>query len=515
MVLPLLCGFAKADMYWYTDTGLGEVHSFDSATLTSGPAVTVSASPLVDVGYAITAPFSIDIYKTVSGVSPLAVFTDNPYIAFVDIDPASATYNQVIDTVDMRDSAIAGDAPGVYFARFHPSGVRVYVTCLGSPGTEPSIRIAHQVAGAPAYEYDFDEGITTRKLTANPGDELEVLPDAPFAPSPAGHVPWCIDVNAGGTKVYFSCHQEGGGTRHDGVHGFTLSGSADWLSTLSVATGTAAFAWPYYVRFSPSSLPYAAGGGRCLVSNDGEPDIPGPPAFVAPGYVMTVNSDADTAVGVVRPSVAPPNIDPATFDPLISDAFWYPVGIDWTSAGGDAFVADMDQSVVAPATDGIIAARIIPGVPPAADTAFDYLDDPTPAADTDPQYRGVAVDNDNEEIVFCDLGASTPAPGSLVVYALDGTVTGVLTLGAGTDPRWISVQSGTGSSGGGGGGGGSSGSGASDTNDNGGNTFDDDDDNGSSGGGSHKKKCGLTGFEIPVLIAGWIALRRAGKAVKS
>jgi len=173
-------------------------------------------------------------------------------------------------------------------------------------------------------------------------------------------------------------------------------------------------------------------------------------------------------------------------------AFDQPVGIDWLATGTASFVADRDISVPPGAFDGIIAGRVVPGTGGAADKTWTYFTDPTPTpADSDPVFCGNAVDNDDAEVVFCDIGGN-----SIVVFTPDGAVVSTLALPPAGGPRslmWITCQSGTGAAGGGGGGGGGGGSwyGSGAT---------DDNDNGDSVASSKKKK---SKFHCFVATASW------------
>jgi hypothetical protein len=495
LVLPLLATPAAADIFWYTDPGVAEVRSFDSVTNTLGPVVVVPAPPppLVAPTYAIGGPWGIDSLRSAITVGPLIIYADNPYVVVVDGNPANPTYNQVIQTIDMRDPSIPTDDPGVLFCKFHPAGTRIYASCVGSATTPPSIRIARQILPLPAPEYDFDPiAFPADKLTNEAGGEWLTLPTTPFAGGAGVHVPWGLDVNPTATQVYFCCHQESGFLFHSDVHGFSIDASGNYVANFTVAeTPSATFEWPYQIEVSPSLVDFASGGSRALVSHGFEVDLapPAAPDPVNPGFVIYVNVTTNAAIGEVQPAIIPPNLDPSLpfppVPPVFYRAFDYPVGIAWLSGGTAAFVADRDISVPPPAVDGIIAGRVAPGTGATPDSVYDYFNDPTPTpADSDPRYRGVAVDNDDAEVVFCDLGATAAAPGSIVVYDIDGNVISTLVLAPGSDPQFITCQSGTGVGGvGGGGGGGSGGSGGTADNDNGDETFHDSDDHHS------KKRC--------------------------
>lgn len=525
LALALTASAARADIFWYTEQtlGAGQVRSFDSSTDTLGITVALPAAPdpRVSSTYAITAPFDIQALSYAASEGPILAFTDDPFVVIVDILPSSPTYGQVIQTVDMRDAAIAVDTPGVGFLRFHPSGSRIYVTCSGGGTTLPSIRILRQDSPLPAASLSYSFTPAT-----HPNDRIDCgqgtgeasmsgewgtlgIPEASGTPVEGAIVPWSIDIAPDLSKVYFACHTEMSGVNISNVHGFTIDALGDWVANLTVTElPTTLYDHSYILAFSNSTLSYASGGSRCYVSNTGACPEPAPPPFPpSPGYVMVIDWPADANSLKVDAGVVPPILPPTTPLDVTTPAFWVPVGIAWLRTSTVAYVADTDVSVAAPATDGIIGVKVTasltpPGSPIVSDKTTLYFADSTPADDATPNHYGVAVDNDDSEVVFCDTGTA-----SINHYGIDGILVASVPATPGFTPIFITCQSGTGIGGPpGGGGGGGGGSGGTPYNDNGA----DIGDNHKSG--HHKRsKCGLTGAEAPLLFGLWLLSRRRSK----
>lgn len=525
LVLVLAAGAARADIFWYTEQSAtaGNVRSFDSSTDTLVATVALPApgtEPRVAATYAITAPVDIQALGYSSSEAPILAFVDNPYVVIVDILPGSPTYATVIQTVDMRDASLLGDNPGINFLRFHPSGARIYVSGAGSggpPPTLPSVRICRQDVGLPAatLSYSF-----TPMTPGHEADRLDTETDlsgewGPMVVPEAGgpivgiHVPWSIDISPDVSKVYFACHTEMSGVNISNVHGFTIDTIGNWVANLTITElpGTL-YDHSFILAFSPSTLTYASGGSRCYVSNTSACPEPAPPPFPpSPGFVMVINTAADSNTLKIDAGVVPPALPPTTTLGVTVPSFLTPVGIDWMKTSTVAFVSDEDLAVAAPATDGFIGEKVMasitpPGSPTISDKTTIYFADPTPATDTTPGHFGVSVDNDDSEVVFCDASAGA----ALNHYGVDGILVASVPVTPGFTPLFITCQSGTGIGGppGGGGGGGS---------------YDPYDDNGaptfstskSKSGGGRRSKCGLTGAEAPLLFGLWLLARRRNR----
>lgn len=530
LVLVLAAGVARADVFWFTEVSAtaGNVRRFDSATGTLGPPVTLPApgtSPRVASTYSILAPFDIQAFSYSSSAGPFLAYVDNPYVVIVDTLPGSPTYNQVIQTINLTDASIGADNPGANFLCIHPTGSRIYVSCSGSASSLPSIRILRQDAPLPAatLSYSFTPAL-------HPGDRIDCgqgigeppmsgewgtlgIPEAGGTAVSGRIVPWGIDIAPDASKVYFACHWEFTGVNYSNVMGFTLTTSGDRGMDLVVTElPTTIYDHSFTLEFCPSTLDYASGGSRCYVTNTSacpEPAAPPlPPDF---GFVMVINTAADSNTLKVDAGVVPPYFPPTIpLGPTVS-AFRTPIGIAWLKSSTIAFVADRDFTVAAPATDGAIGVRVgasitPPGSPMISDKTLDYFTDPTPASGTDPAHYGAAVDNDDSEVVFCDT-----ATNSINHFGTDGVLVVSVPVTPGFTPYLITCQSGTGIGGPpGGGGGGTGSSGGTGYDDNGADTFSDN-----SGRSGKNKRCGLTGAEAPILFGLWLlARRRSRKNVK-
>jgi hypothetical protein len=524
LALALTAGSSSADIFWFTQQAaptVPGVFSYDSATGVIGPIVTIpAADPRVSPTYAFGAPYGIDALAFSSSAGPILAYCDAPFCVIVDILPGSPTFNSVIQTINMTDTSIAGDSPTSIFPKFHPSGARIYVSGPANPASPSSVRIARQDVPLPAATLTYSFTPIT-----HPGDKL-TTDNVPFSGDLAGEFGtiitppavgpasalvncWGIDIDPFGTKLYVASHFEAplGGvpTNFSQVNGFTVDSSGDFVASLSVTElPSAEFNHCYYVAFSPSTLTYDSGGSRCYVSNDGVPDMPGAPAPPSPGFVMVIDTLADATTLPVDAGVVPPNIDPSTpLGPTVAP-FWSPIGIDCAKGSTVCYVSDQDQTVAPPATDGPIGVKVFAsttpaGLPTVSDKSFLYFVDPTPTDDGDPVHFGVSVDNDDSEVVFCNIG-TTPGINN---YALDGTIVFVTPTPGGI-PVFICCQSGTGSGGPPGGGGGGVGGGSA-FNDNGAQF------NESGGSGRKHKRCGLTGIEGPLLFGLWLLARRRSK----
>ncbi|KAF0246998.1 MAG: hypothetical protein FD180_221 [Planctomycetota bacterium] len=524
LALALTAGSSMADTFWFTKQGIAPgVHPYDSATNTIGASITIpAADPRVAATYGFGAPYGIDSLFFSSSEGPILAYIDNPYCVVVDILPGSPTYASVIQTIDMRDTSIIGDNPNLQFCKIHPLSTRIYTTGIGSATSQASVRIARQSIGLPAATLTYTFTPITNpadRLTMSgpiPGDlagEWGSMLSPPFTTVVDGAItPWAIDICPDLSKVYFTSHQEGfiGPTpvNLSNVHGFTIDGLGDYVSNLTVTElPSAEFNHCHYLAFSPSTLPYDSGGTRCYVSNNGIPDIPGIMPPPSPGFVMVISWLADATTLGVEAGLIPPPLDPATpLTPLVP-AFFFPIGIDWAAFSTTAFVSDIDLSVAPPATDGIIGVKVFTSITPAgsptvSDKSFLYFADNTPLDDVDPQHYGVAVDNDDSEVVFCNLGSLTSPP-TINYYGIDGILVSFATV-TGGQPVYITCQSGTGMGGPpGGGGGGGAGGGGTAYNDNGA---------GLNENSSRKKhRCGLTGMEAPLLLGLWLLVRRRSK----
>ncbi len=527
LVLVLAAGVARADVFWFSEVSAtsGNIRSFDSVAGTLGPAVTLPApgtEPRVAAAYAITAPFDIQSLSYSSSAGPFLAFVDNPYVVIVDTLPGSPTYNKVIQTINLTDAAIGADNPGANFLCIHPTGSRIYVSCAGSASSLPSIRILRQDAPLPAatLSYSFTPAL-------HPGDRIDCgqgigeppmsgewgtlgIPEAGGTAVSGRIVPWGIDIAADASKIYFACHWEFTGINYSNVMGFTLTTSGDRSMDLVVTElPTTLYDHSFTLAFSPSTLDYASGGSRCYVTNTSACPEPTPPPLPPDfGFVMVINTAADANTLKVDAGVVPPFFPPTiTLDPTVP-AFRTPIGIAWLKSSTVAFVADRDFTVAAPATDGAIGVRVgasitPPGSPMISDKTLDYFTDPTPASGADPAHYGVAVDNDDSEVVFCDT-----ATNSINQFGTDGVLVLSLPVTPGFTPYMITCQSGTGLGGAGGGGGGAPG--FDPYNDNGGDTFSSHHDNGSSSK-KHHRRCGLTGAEAPILFGLWLLARRRNR----
>lgn len=498
LLVPFLAGAAAADVYWFT-SATGTVHHYDSdpgspgfgldMAPAGGPLGPVTIAPglpatTIDPLYAITAPYGIDSLRVVSGIGDRLIFVDDPFVCVVDTDPASATYNMIIQTVSMVIPGMPADTPGLLFPKLHNTGSKFYVTGLGGTGALPSIRVAFKdiVTGL----YKFDPLIFPGHLQNNAtGGEWIPLDTDPFLASPDSgvHTPFGLDVSPDGTKVYWACHSESVGFGHSSIHFFTIDAAGEPVASGDVSEPVPppppAFPiifHPFLVNFSPNLSSFAIGGSRCYVTCNGDPDaiaFPFAPAAPPIGFVTVVSLTGDIAKFKVDAGITPPTYgDPATglppLDPLTMEAFFLPRDVSWTS--GVAIVSDLDLPATPPATDGIIGAFVFQAIAPSFDATFLYLTDPDPGSSATPVHWGNAIDNDDQEVVFCNIGSPPGVVSSLNLWDLAGvSIASVPTPGLA--PRWIVVQAGTGVPPGSGGG----------YNDNGAEIPDEDDDGHSKG----------------------------------